>query len=150
LEEIIFKLGGVHIVICLNDEILEGLVYIDAVGIDTAALSMQACKLSCIHGVGAWWDDGNIVGIKGFHPRGRGDGRVFYLVHDDAKVPTGATVRHGSNGDCISIQQASCYLNVLKGRLTVYLGEDRVMKSVYDLLNRKCVAWRHVGVVLRL
>jgi hypothetical protein len=111
---------------------------------------MHACKLSCIHGVGAWWDDGNSVGIEGFHPWGRGDGRVFNLGNDDAKAPMGATTRHGRNGDCIIIQQAICYLNVLKGRIVVYLGEDRVRKSVDDFLNCKCVAWRHVGVVLGL
>jgi hypothetical protein len=143
-------LGGVHIVICLKDEFLEGLVYSDAVGVDTAALRMHACKLSCIHGVGTWWDDGDSVGIEGFHPQGRTDGHIFNLGHDDAKVPMGATTRHGRNGDCISIQQTSCYLNVLKGRLVVYLGEDRVRKSVDDVLNHKGVAWRHVGVVFHL
>jgi hypothetical protein len=150
LKEIVFKLGGVHIVICLKDEFLEGLVYIDAVGVDTASLSMHACKLSFIHGVGAWWYDGNSVGVQGFHPRGRGDGRVFNLGHDDATVPMGSATRHGRNGDCVSIQRASFYLNVLKGGIVVYLGEDRVRKSVDDFLNLKGVAWRHVGVVLRL
>jgi hypothetical protein len=53
----------------LKDEFLKGLVYIDAIVVDTAALSMHACKLSCIHGVGAWWDDRNSVRIEGFHPR---------------------------------------------------------------------------------
>jgi hypothetical protein len=69
------------------------------------------------------------------------------INNDDTKVPMGAVTRHGRNGDCISIQQASCYLNVLKSRLIVYFGEDRVRKSVDYLLNRRCVAWRHAGAI---
>jgi hypothetical protein len=50
----------------------------------------------------------------------------------------------------LSFNRRVFYLNVLKGRLVVYLGENRVMKSVDDFLNRKGVAWRHVEFVLRL
>jgi hypothetical protein len=48
------------------------------------------------------------------------------------------------------VQQTSCYLDVLKGGIIVYLGEDRVGKAVDDLLNLKCVAWHHTSFVVCL
>jgi hypothetical protein len=62
----------------------------------------------------------------------------------------GASTLHGWNLDGICIQHTSCYLDVLEGRLIVYLGEDRFGKAVDDVLNPNCVAWRHACCVVYL
>jgi hypothetical protein len=58
------------------------------------------------------------------------------LGHDGAQMPMGTTTCHLWNGYGIGVQQASCYLNVFKRRLVVYLWKDWVGKSVDDFLNR--------------
>jgi hypothetical protein len=48
----------------------------------------------------------------------------------------GTTTCHLWNGDGIGVKKASCYLNVFKRRLVVYLWKDWVGKSIDDFLNR--------------
>jgi hypothetical protein len=69
LQEVIFKLGSVHVVICFQHYYFERLVHIDPVGVDTAEFIMRARYLGCIHCVVACWNDGDGARIEGFHPR---------------------------------------------------------------------------------
>jgi hypothetical protein len=51
-EEVVFNLGGIHIVICLQDDRLEGLIKIDTACVDAPEFVMKARHLGSIHVVG--------------------------------------------------------------------------------------------------
>jgi hypothetical protein len=38
----------------------------------------------------------------------------------------------------------SCNFDVLKCRIVVYLGEDRIWEAIDDIFNRELIVWRHV------
>jgi hypothetical protein len=67
------------------------LIYIDAVCVDAAALCVHSRNLCGINGSGAWWYDGDRVGIVGLHPWGWGYCCIFNLGHDDSQMTMGTT-----------------------------------------------------------
>jgi hypothetical protein len=69
LQEVIFKLVSVHdVVIHFQHDAFEHLVYIDHVGVDTTKFVMHTSYLGSIHGVGAFWDDGDGSRIERLYP----------------------------------------------------------------------------------
>jgi hypothetical protein len=52
-------MGGIHIIMCLQDYSRDGLIHIDTVGVDVPELFMKAHQLGRIHGVGTRCNDGN-------------------------------------------------------------------------------------------
>jgi hypothetical protein len=100
LQKVVFKLRIVHIVKDFQDLALEGLIYIDTVGVDSFELIMKAHQLGIIHGVctlgnnrdGAW-----VIWLC--------DGCVIQRSCDDAQLAVGAPLPcRGGDGDCISIE----------------------------------------------
>jgi hypothetical protein len=58
LKEVVFRLKGIHNVICLHDYALEGLIHIYIVGVDAPEFVMKARYLGSIHGVGTSCNEG--------------------------------------------------------------------------------------------
>jgi hypothetical protein len=91
LEEVVFRLGGIHIITCLQDDALEGLIHIDTVGVDAPELIMKARHLGSIHGVGSSCNGGGAVRLC--PGRCRYD-RVFHLSHYDAQMSMSTSTSH--------------------------------------------------------
>jgi hypothetical protein len=64
-KEVFFKLGGMHIFVCLQNDVFEGLIHIDTVGVDAPEFVMKACCLGRINGVGTSCNDGVAPGLYG-------------------------------------------------------------------------------------
>jgi hypothetical protein len=56
---------------------------------------------------------------------------------------------HLGDWDCGCIEEASCDLDVLKCRLMVYIGEDKIGEDVHDLTNRERIARHHISWFMR-
>jgi hypothetical protein len=144
LKEVVFKLGGIHIVICLQNDAFEGLIHTDTVGVDASEIIMKARYLGSINGVGSSCNEGGGARIVWLHPGCCGDDRVLHLCCNDSQMAVSSSTIHGRELDCVCIEEASCNLDVFKCRLMVYLWEKRSCKAVDDILNCECIEWRHV------
>jgi hypothetical protein len=130
-------MGGIHIVICLQDYALE------------REFITKAGQLGSIHGVATRCNDGNGTRIVWLCPGRCGDDIILHLSNDDANMPICSSTSHWGGCYFIYIYGVSCDLDVLKWRLVVYLGEEMIGESIDDLLNRERIARRHVCWLMR-
>jgi hypothetical protein len=68
LQEVIFKLGIVHVVKHFQHDAFEHLVYIDPAGVDTTKFAMHTSYMGSIHRVGACCNDGGGARIESLYP----------------------------------------------------------------------------------